>query len=88
MSNSQKIQVVNIKCGGCKNTVTKALEGLGARDISIDIPTGTIEYSFDGDRSVIVNKLSTLGYPESGSDKAKSFLKKAVSYTSCAIGKM
>ncbi len=88
MSNSQKIQVVNIKCGGCKNTVTKALEALGAQDISIDIPTGTIEYSFDGDRNTVIDKLCALGYPEVGSDKATSFLKKAVSYTSCAIGKM
>lgn len=88
MKKLQKIQVVNIKCGGCKNTVTKALEALWATDISIDILSWNIEYNSNWDRNVVVEKLCSLGYPEVGSESAKSFMKKAVSYTSCAIWKI
>jgi len=88
MNTLQKIQVVNIKCWGCANTATKALEALWATDISIDIPTWSIEYNFSWDRNTVVEKLCSLGYPEVWSEAAKSFMRKAVSYTSCAIWKM
>ena len=81
----QKIQVINIKCGGCKNTITKELKILGAKNISIDISTGIIQFEYEGDISYIKQKLLSLGYPEMGSKEAESFLKKAKSYISCAL---
>ncbi len=84
----QTIHVQNIKCGGCKNTITKALESLGATDITVDIATGTIRYEYAGNPTDISSKLLSLGYPEVGSDKAGKILTKAQSYLSCAIGKL
>lgn len=84
----QKIQVINIKCGGCKNTITKELEILGVKNISIDISTGIIQFEYEGDISYIKQKLLSLGYPEMGSKEAESFLKKAKSYISCALWKI
>ncbi len=84
----QTIQVQNIKCGGCRNTITKALENLGATDIMVDITTGTIQYAYAGNLVDISDKLLSLGYPEVGSDKAGKILTKAQSYLSCAIGKL
>jgi copper chaperone len=81
-----RLQVVNIKCGGCANTITKSLESLGATSITIDIPTQTV--SFEGDEKAVSEKLSNLGYPPANSDNAKSLLKKGISYVSCAIGKI
>ena len=84
----QKIQVINIKCSGCKNTITKELEILGAKNISIDISTGIIQFEYEGDISYIKQKLLSLGYPEMGSKEAESLLKKAKSYISCAHWKI
>ena len=81
-----KIQVVNIKCGGCANTIKKSLESLWVSNILIDIPSQTV--SFDGDETIITQKLATLGYPRANSDEAKSLLKKWISYISCALGKI
>ncbi|NRH21724.1 heavy-metal-associated domain-containing protein [Candidatus Gracilibacteria bacterium] len=84
----QKIQVINIKCSGCKNTITKELETLGANSISIDIGTGIIQFEYEGKIDLIIQKLLSLGYPETGSKEALSLLKKAKSYISCALGKI
>lgn len=80
------IEVVNIKCGGCANTIQKELEKLGAENISVDIENGKISFE-NGDISAITQKLEDLGYPEKNSEKAQSFLKKAKSFVSCGIGK-
>lgn len=81
-----KLQVVNIKCGGCANTITKSLESLGATNITIDIPTQMV--SFEWDEKLVVEKLTNLGYPLANSEAAKSLLKKGISYVSCAIWKI
>lgn len=81
-----QLQVVNIKCGWCANTITKSLESLGAKNITIDIPSQTV--SFEGDEKTVSKKLTSLGYPPANSQEAKSILKKWISYLSCAIGKI
>lgn len=80
------IEVVNIKCSGCVNTIQKELEKLGAENISIDISKGKISFE-NGNISAITQKLEDLGYPEKNSEKAQSFLKRAKSFLSCGIGK-
>ena len=82
------LHVLNIKCNGCKNTITKELESLGASDISIDLTSGTIQLEYAQDISVVIQALLSLGYPEVNSKEAKSLLKKAKSYVSCALGKL
>ncbi|GAB0174374.1 MAG: hypothetical protein HHAS10_02530 [Candidatus Altimarinota bacterium] len=84
----QTIQIMNIKCCGCANTITKALEKVGAEDVHIDIKTGTLQYTKGPKKEDITSLLSSLGYPEVGSPEAENFIKKAKSYVSCALGKL
>ena len=63
------IQVENIKCGGCMNTIKNAIskiEGVSAVNIDDDKETVTIDGS--SDRQALVDKLAHLGYPETGSN--------------------
>lgn len=84
--NMEKIEVVNIKCGGCSNHIKKELEKLNVKNINIDLEKQIV--SFDGDLKIVEKKLIELGYPSVDSEEAKSILKKAKSYVSCAIGRM
>lgn len=84
----QSIKVINIKCGGCANTIKKSLEKHWVQWVRIDIGDGTIHYADGIEKKEIASLLSGLGYPEIGSREAESFLKKAQSYVSCAIGKI
>lgn len=81
-----KIKVVNVKCGGCEKEIISSLEKGGLKNISIDIENQSI--SFEGDRDIAKKILTKLGYPEAGSKEAKSLLKKAKSYASCALGRI
>jgi copper chaperone len=80
------IQVCNIKCHGCGNSIVSALEKAGMKDISVDIAEQKV--FFDGDIETAKKLLSKMGYPEIGSPEAESLSKKAKSYVSCAIGRM
>jgi copper chaperone CopZ len=81
----ENIKIVNLKCCGCKTSILQGLERAGLKDLSVDMDTQTVFFS--GDREAAKKKLSELGYPEAGSPEAKSLLKKARSFVSCAIGK-
>ncbi len=83
------IQVQNLKCHGCANTITKAVQKInGVSDLTVDVEKSTI--SFSGDTTEIVetvkSKLSNLGYPEV--DENNTTFQKAKSYVSCAIGRI
>lgn len=83
---TQEISVENIKCGGCMNTIKTALMKIrGVGEVSIDKETEIITVNGSTDKSILVNTLSRLGYPEKGQN---NLLKKAKSYVSCTIGKM
>lgn len=82
----QTITVVNIKCGGCANTIKKELTSIGAKNVSVNIEKQQV--TFDGDMDKVMLKLNQIGYPDVGSKEAKSFLKKAKSFVSCGIGKI
>ena len=87
-----EIKVVNVKCGGCANTVQTELEKLWVENIEVCFTENdssenrTIKFDWDFDQ--VKEKLTALWYPEVGSEEAKSFLKKAKSFVSCAVGKM
>lgn len=82
----QLFTVENIKCGCCKNTITKALKKIpGVVDVAITLETGTIKITGAVETRLILDKLYELGYPEPGNN---SFMNKAKSYVSCAIGKV
>lgn len=82
----QTIKVVNIKCGGCANSIKKGLESEDLKNINVNITTQ--EVSFEGDKQKAIEKLTKMGYPQLGSKEADSILKKAQSFVSCGIGKM
>ena len=87
MSTTETIFVDNIKCGGCMKSIKDNLQQIaGIETVIVDkdkecvIITGV-----DLNREKVIDTLGGLGYPEKGNN---SFLKKARSYISCAVGKM
>ena len=85
------IEVENIRCGGCANTITHSLQRLdGVGDVIVDIENGrvTVTAATD-DRERLVASLLKNGYPEKGSAEGLEAAKaKAKSFVSCAIGKL
>lgn len=88
----QTIKVVNVKCGWCAKTVTNELEKNWITNIKVwfskDDSALERSISFEWNYDLVKEKLSKLWYPEVGSEEAKSLLKKAKSFVSCAIWKM
>jgi len=83
------IQVQNLKCHGCANTITKAIEKIeGVSDLSVDVEKSTVIFSSDNAEIIatVKAKLSRLGYPEMDADNSN--FQKAKSYVSCAIGRI
>ena len=83
-----RIEVENIKCGGCMNTIQKSLMQInGVSHITINKETETIfvEGNDDIKRIDLINKLAALGYPEKGNN---TVLHKAKSFVSCAVGRI
>ncbi len=83
------IQIENLKCGGCANTIKKgilSIDGISTIDIDID----KSEVVFDSEDKAILEaareKLAKMGYPEVGT--SNSTLQKAKSFVSCAVGRM
>ena len=86
------IEVENIRCGGCANTITKKLmsiEGVNSVDVAIEQQIVTVESEDESARLAYVEALLAMGYPEKGSVEGMQALKgKAKSVISCAIGKV
>jgi copper chaperone CopZ len=61
---SERFHVDNMKCGGCVETVQKALEGLqGCEKAEVDLTSGTAEIEGAVDRDQLMTVLAGLGYP-------------------------
>jgi copper chaperone CopZ len=83
------LTVQNLRCGGCANTITKALQEIeGTSNIAVDIDLSTISFVSSSDEVVenVKKKLSQLGYPEA--DAKNNIRHKTISIISCATGKM
>lgn len=89
---NHNIEVENIRCSGCANTITKkllAIDGLEKVDIDIEGQIVSVECSNDDAHTNAISTLAKLGYPEKGSVEGMEALKgKAKSVVSCAIGKV
>ena len=88
---SWSVAVENIKCGGCANSITKALSAIpGITSVSVDVEKG--EIGLDGEEALqpeVLKKLLSLGYPQSGAVSGLgSATAKAKSFVSCAIGRV
>jgi len=84
---TEKIIVDNLKCGGCANSIKKALNQIvGVISVDVIEETNTILINHEGQiaRTVFLTKLTQLGYPISGTSTT---FQKAKSYVSCAIGR-
>ncbi|MFD1629818.1 heavy-metal-associated domain-containing protein [Pseudopedobacter beijingensis] len=80
------IEVENIKCGGCMNSIRTAIMQMeGVQEVSIDKETETVIIEANSDVESFIQKLNDLGYPQKGNN---SLLKKAKSYVSCAVGNL
>ena len=81
------IQVSNIKCGGCANSITNALSKIqGISDIEVNVEYGTISVRLDSENLIekVQDKLESMGYPIG----TPTLIQNAKSYVSCAIGRL
>ena len=88
----QTFDVLNVKCGGCANTLKKSLlEEFGEVEVNLEVMPREITLSIDETQiESLKSKLKTLGYPFA-SDELNTIEKittTAKSFVSCAIGKM
>lgn len=82
------LEVQNLKCGGCANTILKKLSGFDTlKDIHVNIETNNVSFLYDNENTLIEVKkiLASLGYPVVGDKNA--ITTKVKSYISCAIGR-
>jgi len=83
------IEILNLKCGGCVNTVKKGLLSInGIDEVEVDLENSKVIIATEDEQLLIrvKEKLSKMGYPEIGD--ANTILHKAKSFVSCASGKM
>lgn len=80
------IEVENIKCGGCVNSIESGLLSIaGVSHVTVDEATEAVTIETTTEINPLLDKLSAMGYPQKGEN---SLLKKAISYVSCATGKL
>lgn len=82
---THQIFVENIKCEGCMNSIKNALlkeNGVSAVQVFLEEDKVCIS-GIAIDKDMLVKNLSSLGYPEKGSN---NLISKAKSFVSCAIG--
>lgn len=88
----QNFEVLNVKCGGCANTLKNALlKEFGEVDVDLEIEPRIITLDIeDADIPLLRTKLKSLGYPMSDEDLStvEGFTTTAKSFVSCAIGKV
>lgn len=83
------IYIVNLKCGGCANSIKKGLLGLdGVTAVSIDLDQSIVDVEARDDSVLdsVRKKLARMGYPQEG--EANTLVHKAKSFVSCATGRM
>lgn len=87
------VEVNNIRCGGCANTIEKALkkEGFTSVDIDLSCEPRKVTVDIKGEASLahFRTTLRKLGYPFCDEEVglSDSATLKAKSFVSCAIGK-
>lgn len=90
----QTFEVANIRCGGCANTITKALQEAGFTEVEVDLscePRKVTAVIADEAQSAHFKAiLRSLGYPLTTDERGfgEDTILKAKSFVSCAIGKI
>jgi len=83
-----ELKVENIKCNGCATSIKHGLTKIsGVHAVEVDIEHGIIKADADENvsRDKMIEKLRSMGYPETGKGTA---LATATSYVSCMIGRV
>ncbi len=83
------IEIVNLKCNGCVNTVKKGVLSIdGVNEVEVDLEASKVIVPTENKELLdqVKAKLSKMGYPEVGD--ANTMLHKAKSFVSCATGRM
>jgi copper chaperone CopZ len=89
----QILEVANVRCSGCANTITNALHELGCKEINIDLSCEprkvTVDVIDEAQLAQIKAILRQLGYPNITEENSifSSAALKAKSFVSCAVGK-
>ena len=84
-----KIEILNLKCGGCANSIKKGLQAIeGIEEVAVDLETSEVVVDTTDERIIagVKEKLAAMGYPEIGD--ANTIVHKAKSFVSCATGRM
>ncbi len=88
----QTFIVQNVKCGGCANTLKKALkDDFGEVEVNLEKEPREITLEIDDTKQENLKlKLRSLGYPLADDELStlQNVGAKAKSFVSCAIGKM
>jgi len=88
----QTYEVLNVKCGGCANTLkTKLLEAFGEVEVNLEVEPRQITLDIEESKLPALRQaLKKLGYPMSDEDLSamEGFSTTAKSFVSCAVGKM
>ena len=83
------VEILNLKCGGCANTVKKGIiviEGVNEVDVDVETSKVTIDSEDELVITLVKKKLARMGYPEVGD--SNTIVHKAKSFVSCATGRM
>ncbi|MEA1955977.1 MAG: heavy-metal-associated domain-containing protein [Campylobacterota bacterium] len=89
----KSFEVDNIRCSGCVNSITKALEKEGFKSIEIDLSCEPRKVTIDIKNEALIAQfraiLRKLGYPffDEEISFGNSATLKAKSFVSCAVGK-
>ena len=88
----QTFEVLNVKCGGCANTLTtKLAKDFGEIEVNLEVEPRQITLDIeDANMPALRTQLIKLGYPMSDEDLStlEGFTITAKSFVSCAVGKM
>ena len=87
--NRTTYQIQNVKCGGCGNSITKAVGDIeGISDVQVIPEENSISFSYEKELLLaeVIHVLKKLGYPLA--DDANTLGDKAKSYVSCMIGRV
>jgi len=83
-----QIEVQNLKCSGCGNTISNALNQIGGvSKVEVNVESSIVDLEVVSSEVIneVKTKLASIGYPDSNSEN--SLGKKAKSIVSCAIGR-
>lgn len=87
------VEVNNVRCSGCANTIIKTLEKEGFEDVAVDLSCEPRKVTVNANNGALLAQLRPilrkLGYPlyDEENSLGDSISLKAKSFVSCAIGK-